>query len=165
MKRYTQWILAATACLTLTVAPMAAQDAPAATDRNMSVDAQHHRQMHRKMARMSARKHMGMLAKELNLTDAQKTQIKNLHEQQRAKAQELKANESLTREQKMEQFQALRESTHSQVQGVLTPEQQKQFSEIKAKHKEHMGKRRARRGDWGHKPETAEAPKSESTPK
>lgn len=151
MKQITRGLLAALACLTLSVAQVAAQDTPATTTTTEQKTEKHQRHMkaHR-MHRMGMMK--GRMAEELGLTDAQKTQIKSIHEQQRAKAQELKGNASLTQEQKMEQFKALRESTHTQVQGVLTADQQAKFTAMKAKHKERMGKRgKGRRGQWGDK--------------
>jgi Spy/CpxP family protein refolding chaperone len=102
---------------------------------------------------------MQKMATELNLTEAQKTQLKGIHEQQRAKMQELRANTSLTKEQKMDQARALRESTHSQMTSLLTPEQQNKFEAMKANRKGRMGKhgKKGRRGSW------SEKNKSEST--
>ncbi|HUQ49777.1 MAG TPA: hypothetical protein VM056_03600 [Terriglobales bacterium] len=96
--------------------------------------------------------HMQKMAQELGLSEDQKAQFKTIHEQQRTKAMELRNNESLTREQKMEQMKALKESTHSQIQNVLTADQQKKFSEMKQHHKGRMGKGmrgQGRRGGWG----------------
>ncbi len=152
MKRFSRLMLASTACLTLSVA-MVAQEAQT-TSQEKKTDAQHERHMRGgKMGRMGGAKHMDKMATELGLTDAQKTQIKSLHEQQRTKAMELRKNESLTKEQKMEQFKALRESTHSQMTSLLTPEQQTKFSAMKAEHKGRMGKHRkmGRRGAMGDK--------------
>jgi Spy/CpxP family protein refolding chaperone len=165
MKRTTKWVLAATACLTLSVAQLAAQDAQTTTNQDeKKTEAQHQRHMKGKMGRMGGKAHMDRMAKELGLTDAQQTQLKSIHEQQRTKVQELRNNDSLTREQKMEQLKALRESTQSQVNNVLTADQQKKFSEIKAHHKERVGKhRKGRRGDWGEK--HGDAPKQDSTQK
>lgn len=157
MKRLTKVVLASTACLTLSVA-MVAQEAQPAPAQGKPTDGQHEHHMGGgKMGRMGGAKHMQKMATELSLTDAQKTQIKTLHEQQRAKAMELRNNESLTKEQKMEQFKALRESTHSQMNSLLTPEQQTKFAAIKAQHKGRMGKhgKKGRRGAWSeHKGET-----------
>ncbi|HUR37000.1 MAG TPA: Spy/CpxP family protein refolding chaperone [Terriglobales bacterium] len=163
MKKISRWILAATACLTLGVAAVA-QDAPAAAQENKT-DAQHQRHMRAgKMGRMGGKAHMGHMAKQLNLTDAQQQQLKTLHEQERTKAMELRKNDSLTREQKMEQMKALRESTHSQMNNILTPDQQKQFAEMKAKHHDRMSKHKGRRGAWGNEKNKGEA-KPDSTQK
>lgn len=145
MKKITRWMLAATACLTLSVASLAAQEvAPAPkSETDSKVEGhQKHRGMHRKMARMHGKHAMMHMSEELGLTDAQKTQLKGIHEQQRAKARELHENTSLTREQKMEQMQALRDSTKTQVQGVLTPEQQTKLSQMKAQRKQRMQERK-----------------------
>ncbi len=156
MKRFTKVMLASTACLTLSIA-MVAQEAQT-TVQDKKVEGQHERHMRGdKMGRMGG-KHMQKMATELGLTEAQKTQIKNLHEQQRTKAQELRANESLTKEQKMEQFKALHESTQSQVNSLLTPEQQTKFTEMKANRKARMGKHgKGRRGAWGDKADKTKA--------
>ncbi len=162
MKRFTKVMLAFTACLTLSVA-MVAQEAAPTTGQEKKADAQQERHMRGgKMGRMGGGKHIQKMATELGLTDAQKTQIKSIHEQQRTKAMELRNNESLTQEQKMEQFKALRESTHSQVSSLLTADQQTKFAAMKAGHKGRMGKhgRKGRRGAWGDK---AEGQKPDST--
>jgi Spy/CpxP family protein refolding chaperone len=163
MNKISRWMLAATACLTMAVA--VAQDAPAANQENeKKTDAQHQRHMRGKMGRMGGKAHMGQMAKQLNLTDTQQQQLKSLHEQERTKALELRKNDSLTKEQKMEQMKALRESTHSQMNNLLTPDQQKQFAEMKAKHQDRMRKHKGRRGAWNEKNKT-DAPKSDSTQK
>lgn len=168
MKRFTKVMLASTACLTLSVA-MVAQEAPATGQADgKNADGQHQRHMrsHGKMGRMGAEKHMQKMATELNLTEAQKTQLKGIHEQQRAKMQELRANTSLTKEQKMDQARALRESTHSQMTSLLTPEQQNKFEAMKANRKGRMGKhgKKGRRGAWSEK-NKSESPTPDSTQK
>jgi Spy/CpxP family protein refolding chaperone len=151
MHRFTRGIFAATACLTLGAATLAAQEttpapAPAQNQVLKQDRAQHMRHMRgHKMARMHGMKHMGQ---ELNLTDAQKTQLKGIHEQQRTKMQELHNNQSLTKEQKMEQMKALRQSNHEQMLSVLTPEQKTRMEQMKADRKAKMEKRRAERKEF-----------------
>jgi Spy/CpxP family protein refolding chaperone len=156
MKRFMRLMLASSACLTLSVA-MVAQEAQTTgqvgtTDTSKQADS-HHQHHRGKMGRMGGAQHMQKMATELNLTEAQKTQLKGIHEQQRTKMQELRANTSLTKEQKMEQAKALRESTHSQMTTLLTPEQQTKFTEMKANRKARVGKhgKHGRRGAWGEK--------------
>lgn len=162
MKRFMKVMLASTACLTLSVAMVAQEAQTAGQNTEKKADGQHERHMRGgKMGRMGG-KHMQHMATELGLTEAQKTQIKNLHEQQRTKMQELRANESLSKEQKMEQFKALHESTQSQVNGLLTPEQQTKFTEMQANRKARMGKHKGRRGAWADKTEKT---KTEGTTK
>lgn len=147
MNLFMKVILASTACLTLSTV-MVAQEAQT-TGQEKQADTQHQRHMRGgKMKGMRAH-NLQHMATELGLTDAQKTQLKTLHEQQRTKAQELRSNESLTKEQRMEQMKALHESTQSQVNSLLTPEQQTRFAEMKADRKARMGKhRKGRRGAW-----------------
>ena len=79
------------------------------------------------------------MAQQLNLSDQQKTQIQGFKQAERQQAASIKDNASLTPEQKREQFKQLRQSTHQQVLGVLTPEQQQQ---MKAFREQHKGMRR-----------------------
>ncbi|HUS20125.1 MAG TPA: Spy/CpxP family protein refolding chaperone [Terriglobales bacterium] len=164
MKRFAQFVFSATAMLTLSAAQLVAQNTPTTTtttDQHKSMDAQHQRHMAGKMGRRGGRAHMQKMSTELGLTEAQKTQLKALHEQERTKAQELRVNTSLTKEQKMEQMKALRESSQSQMKSILTPEQQTKFETMKQNRKEHMGKH-GRRGAWGNK---TEGQKPDSTQK
>ncbi len=102
-------------------------------------------------------------AQKLNLTDAQKAQIKQIHlssreqnkvffEQSRATRKALRearqANDTARLEQlkaTMEadrvRFKQIREAEMAQVLGVLTPEQRAQFEALKAEHKAHRGQR------------------------
>lgn len=102
-------------------------------------------------------------AQKLNLTDAQKAQIKQIHlssreqnkvffEQSRATRKALRearqANDTARLEQlkaTMEadrvRFKQIREAEMAQVLGVLTPEQRAQFEALKAEHKERRGHR------------------------
>jgi len=65
----------------------------------------------------------------LNLTDDQKAQIKQIHEGMRSKVEAVKNDSSLSAEQKEAKIRDLRRDTHEQVKKVLTPEQRKQFEE------------------------------------
>jgi periplasmic protein CpxP/Spy len=87
------------------------------------------------------RQHNGIdaMAQQLNLNDQQKTQIQGIFQTQRQQAQAIRQDTSLTPEQKQEKLKALRASTHQQVEGVLTPEQQQQMKQLRAQH-EGMGK-------------------------
>src|SRR5437764_1288074 len=66
----------------------------------------------------------------LNLTADQKTQIGAIHEQQRAKMEEL-SKQSLTRAQFREQAAAIRSAGRQQVSSVLTPDQR---AKVEARH-------------------------------
>jgi Spy/CpxP family protein refolding chaperone len=93
------------------------------------------KEMHKKDGkRGEAKKRMGFMARELDLTDAQKAQLKPMFQEQREKMQALKANTSLTQEQKREQFKQLREDGRKQFLAVLTPQQQQKLRDMRSRH-------------------------------
>lgn len=96
-----------------------------------------------RMERRHARRGMmkDRLAQELNLTDAQKTQLRNMHQQNREQMKAIKTDDSLTQEQKKEKFKALHESRQAQMNSILTPDQQQKFAQIKENRKGKIGKR------------------------
>ena len=83
---------------------------------------------------------MQRMAKELNLTDAQKTQMKGIQQNARTQMQAIRNDNSLTQDQKRAKIQELHQSTQTQMNGVLTPEQQQKWQTAKANHKGKMGK-------------------------
>ncbi|MDB5196379.1 MAG: hypothetical protein JWP88_750 [Flaviaesturariibacter sp.] len=80
---------------------------------------------------------------QLNLSADQKAQMKSLHEKQKAEAEALKANKSLSADQQKEQRKALHEKYKSQMDAILTAEQKAQMAKVKAEHKAI-----ANTGDW-----------------
>ena len=94
----------------------------------------------------SAPRHMGEMrdrglehmARRLNLTDQQKTQIQGLFQTRRTQAMSIKQDTSLTTEQKQDKLRQLRESNRQQMTAVLTPEQQQQMRQMR-RHREGMG--------------------------
>lgn len=79
------------------------------------------------------------MAKKLNLTQDQQTQLKPIFEKQREQAKAIKNDTSLTADQKKEKFQSLRQDSMAQVNNILTPEQQQQWQQMKAKHQHGNG--------------------------
>jgi Spy/CpxP family protein refolding chaperone len=79
--------------------------------------------------------HNAMLAN-LNLTDDQKAQIKQIYEGMRSKAEAVKNDSSLSADQKEAKIRDLRRDTHEQVKKVLTPDQRKQFEENMRDHRD-----------------------------
>ena len=79
--------------------------------------------------------HNAMMAN-LNLTDDQKAQIKQIHEGTRSKIEAVNNDSSLSADQKQAKIHELRRDTHEQVKKVLTPEQRKQFEENMREHRE-----------------------------
>lgn len=106
-------------------AAMAAQTAPAPSD---DAAAAPHKMMPR---------HNGgfeRMAQQLNLTDQQKTQIQGFTQAGRQQALSIKQDTSLTPEQKRDKFRQLRASTHQQILGALTPEQQQQMKQLRSQY-------------------------------
>jgi Spy/CpxP family protein refolding chaperone len=77
----------------------------------------------------------------LNLTDDQKAQIKTIHEGAKSKADAVKADTTLSADQKEAKIREIHRDTREQVmKNVLTPEQRKQARENMKEHKQEMQK-------------------------
>ncbi len=79
------------------------------------------------LAEPNAEKRMQRLAKKLDLSEEQITQVNAVFESQQA-----------TREDIRQQMKALHEDTRNQLSGILTPEQQEKFDQM---HQRKKGKR------------------------
>ena len=90
----------------------------------------------------TATKHEGW--KDLNLSADQKAKIKSIREQTKQQMQAVKADNSLTAEQKKAKMKEIRENSFSQINSQLTPEQQQKFAQMRAQHKgrHHRGMRK-----------------------
>ena len=75
----------------------------------------------------------------LNLTDAQKSQVKTINDDFRQQMQNLKNQGSLTVDQQKEKRQALAEEHRNKLQAILTPEQRKQAEAFKQDFKGKKG--------------------------
>jgi periplasmic protein CpxP/Spy len=73
---------------------------------------------------------------DLNLTDAQKAQIKQIREGARSQADAVKNDSALSADQKEAKLQSIHRDTHEQVSKVLTPEQRKMMREKKHERRE-----------------------------
>ncbi len=81
--------------------------------------------------------HAGKLAKlatTLNLTDAQKAQLKPMMKAQHQQAKAIKADTSLTPEARKSQLKALRQTTRSQMLPLLTADQKTKLGAMKGHH-------------------------------
>ncbi|MET0394785.1 MAG: hypothetical protein ABW019_16690 [Chitinophagaceae bacterium] len=79
----------------------------------------------------SGRKHHAAAYQQLNLTDAQKTQMKTITEDFRKQVQELKKNENITVKDQKDRMQALRNDHKTKVQNLLTSDQKAQLAKMK----------------------------------
>jgi len=73
-------------------------------------------------------KHMREFAG-LNLTDEQKTQIKQIRTDSRSQMEAVKADTSLAADAKQAKIREIRKGSHQQMLKVLTPEQRKQMKQ------------------------------------
>jgi protein CpxP len=89
---------------------------------------QHHGQRANQLERLS---------KELNLTDDQKAKVKPILEEQTKQMKTMREDSTLTEDQKREKMKLIHQSTHSQINDILTPEQQKKFEQLKEQQKAH----------------------------
>ena len=81
-------------------------------------------------------KHLGKMKTELGLTDIQVSQMKSQRESMQTKFKAIMENGSLSREQKKEQFQALKAEGKEQHKKIFTADQLKKMEEMKKMHSE-----------------------------
>ncbi len=89
------------------------------------------------------------MAKELGLSEAQKAEMKKIHEAELAELEALKKNEQLTPEQARETRKAIQEKYREQFKNVLTAEQQARAKAMHEK-KGHQGMKKNVKGDSTH---------------
>lgn len=89
------------------------------------------------------RQHMEMLARKLNLTDAQRQQFREINQRSRQQAMSVRGDSSLTDDQKKEKLQALRKQSHQEMFGVLTPEQKDQLKQMREQWQKDHDKNKA----------------------
>lgn len=78
------------------------------------------------------------LSKELNLTDEQKAKVKPILEDQEKQMHAIRNDSSLSQDQKHEKMMQLHETSHSQINAILTPDQRKKFAQLKEQHMGHQ---------------------------
>jgi periplasmic protein CpxP/Spy len=103
---------------------------PALSNAQNAPDSNQGQAMHEKHGDQNA-----MMAN-LNLTDDQKAQIKQIHEGTRSKVEAVNNDSSLSADQKQTKIRDIRRDTHEQVKKVLTPDQRKQFEENMREHRD-----------------------------
>jgi len=94
-------------------------------------------------ARGGKRQHMEMLARKLNLTDAQRQQFREIGQHTRQQVMSIRNDSSLTDDQKKEKVQALRKQSHQEMFGVLTPEQKGQLKQMRQQWQKDHNKNKA----------------------
>src|SRR5437868_1225856 len=74
--------------------------------------------------------------KDLNLTEAQKTQMKANREEFKAQAEALRANKNLSEAEMKEKMKSLHEQQRAKMEAILTPEQKAKMSEARFENKQ-----------------------------
>ena len=78
----------------------------------------------------------GAFLADLNLTDGQKAQIKQIREGARSQVDAVKNDSSLSADQKTTKIHEIRRASHEEVKKALTPEQRKMMHEKMREHRE-----------------------------
>jgi periplasmic protein CpxP/Spy len=84
----------------------------------------------------SVDQHLQMLSEKLNLTDDQKAKVKPILQDQMQQMKAVHEDSSLSQEQKQAKMKSIHESSHDQINAVLTPEQQAKFKQMRQEHME-----------------------------
>jgi protein CpxP len=84
------------------------------------------------------RERMQDATKDLNLSEDQKAKLKTIYQPQMEKLRELWKDQSLSREQKMEKFKALRGESEPKLKEVLTSEQLEKWQKRQTQARERM---------------------------
>ena len=73
---------------------------------------------------------LGELTEKLNLTPDQQKQVGAFIDEGAAKAKEVRADETLSKDDRRAKMMGITKATREQIRGVLTPDQQKLFDEL-----------------------------------
>jgi Spy/CpxP family protein refolding chaperone len=90
---------------------------------------------------MSVEQRMERMTEELKLTDAQKPKVKSVLEATVKKAQELRGDSSVPREERREKMQAIMQEETKQLKAILTPDQFTQYEKMRAERREGARKK------------------------
>jgi Spy/CpxP family protein refolding chaperone len=82
------------------------------------------------------------LTKKLNLSADQQTKLKPILEDQRKQMDAIHNDASLSREDRFSKMQTLRQSSDTEIKGVLNEDQQKSFDKMREEQHDRMGKGR-----------------------
>ena len=79
----------------------------------------------------SADQQLQMLSEKLNLTDDQKAKLKPILQDQMQQMKAVRADSSLSKDQKRAKIKSIHDSSHDGINTVLTPEQQAKLKQVK----------------------------------
>jgi periplasmic protein CpxP/Spy len=78
------------------------------------------------------------MTKELNLTEDQQAKLKPILADEAKQMHSVKEDTTLTQDQKRDKMKEIRQKTDSQVNDILTPDQQKKYADLKAEQQQKM---------------------------
>ena len=109
------------------------------------------RQQARDRVQEQAGQQFDRIARLLDLTPEQKTQMQSYRDSQRTQLQALRDNTSLTPEQRRQQAQAIRQQTSNSIRSLLNPTQQQKLQDLRESARERFRgpMRRGGRGPGG----------------
>jgi len=134
MGRLTRGLLIGAAGLLLSAGTVLAQDAqttPADQGSGMSRGGHHH-------GMPSADEQLKHLTKRLNLSDEQQAKVKPILEDQQTQMQQLRADNSTSREDRWKKMREIHENSDTQIKSVLNEDQQKKFDEMREQQRSRM---------------------------
>lgn len=85
--------------------------------------------------------HFEKMSKELNLTDDQKTQVKAAMQDQMTQMKALRADTSLTPDQRKDKAKDIRKATHEKMMAILTDEQKEKMKAMHDKREDRREKK------------------------
>jgi len=91
------------------------------------------------------REHFKKVAQELNLTDEQKSKVQAVFQQERQKLQALRADTSLTPDQRRAKVKEIRDEIGTKMKGILTTEQYDKWMRIREEARQNWQERRQER--------------------
>jgi periplasmic protein CpxP/Spy len=130
-------LLVAAAGLLLSAGTVLAQDAqtpPADQSSGMSRGRHHH-------GMPSADDQLKHLTKKLNLTDDQQAKLKPILDDQHTQMEQLRADNSGSREDRWKKMREIRENSDNQIKSVLNEDQQKKFDAMREEQRSRMKER------------------------
>jgi Spy/CpxP family protein refolding chaperone len=88
---------------------------------------------------MSTDDRLQHMTKMLNLTSDQQTKIRPILDNESTQMQALRADTSMSREDKMSKMRSIRENSMSQINPILTTEQQQKWQQMQSQHMHQQG--------------------------
>jgi Spy/CpxP family protein refolding chaperone len=104
-------------------------------------------EFHKKGHRGSGHHRSGMAFSKLNLSEAQKEQMKGINEDFKSQMQTLNKKENITVKEQRDQRSALAKTHREKIQNILTPDQKSQLAQMKEDAKKKQAEMAAKRMD------------------